>query len=406
VAAQDKFLPARRIAQITFGLTLALALAGSILVLSRGIEIPSSVSGPWAIWPVSAGVYSFLALLIISRHSGHTVGWLFFVAGFNMALTTLGFGIWDIDSQVPSSALLRLLSFFAELIWILALLIPPTLVLQFFPNGRLPSRRWRLIPLATVLSVCGLLAGLLPDYFELTGSEGFFELLGVVTSALFAVTVIGSLAAVVVRFIRSSGTERTQMKWLVFTSAVTIGAGIGLLLLLEEEHPLISFYFTALPIVLALSIGVAILRHRLFDIDIIIRRTLQYSVVTGILAAVYFGLVVTFQALFTAIGGRQTPIFIVISTLIIAALFNPLRTRVQEIIDLRFYRSRYDAEKALAQFAAASRDEVDLDRLTAALSDVVEETMQPEKIQVWLRLVDGQDRRAISRAWEGIHENI
>jgi hypothetical protein len=139
-----------------------------------------------------------------------------------------------------------------------------------------------------------------------------------------------------------------------------------------------------LPILLAITIGIAVLRYRLFDIDIIIRRTLQYALLTGILALIFFGLVIIFQGLFSAIGNQQSPIFIVISTLIIAGLFNPLRIRIQNYIDRRFFRKRYHAEQALAQFAAAARDEVDLDRLTTALLEVVEETMQPKTAGIWL----------------------
>jgi hypothetical protein len=122
----------------------------------------------------------------------------------------------------------------------------------------------------------------------------------------------------------------------------------------------------------------------MFDIDIIIRRTLQYAIVTGILALIYFGLVVILQGLFSAAGDQESPIFIVISTLVIAGLFNPLRIRIQNIIDRRFYRQKVHAEQALAQFTAAARDEVDLDKLSAALLEVVQETMQPDGVSLTL----------------------
>jgi hypothetical protein len=142
----------------------------------------------------------------------------------------------------------------------------------------------------------------------------------------------------------------------------------------------LSIFWFGLPIVL----GLAIFKYRLYDIDIIIQRTLQYSFLTGLLVLIYFGSVVLLQSLVDNITGEQSPMVIVISTLAIAALFNPLRMRTQDIIDRRFYRRKYDAERALAQFAAEARDEVDMEKLTTALMGVVEETLQPEDASLWL----------------------
>jgi hypothetical protein len=202
---------------------------------------------------------------------------------------------------------------------------------------------------------------------------------------LAAFSIFGSLFAVIFRFRKSRGVERLQMKWLVYT-AVT-GILISLAFIINGIDNLIfDIIFLSLPTLLAITIGIAILRYHLWDIDLIIRRTLQYTLLTGLLVLVYFGSVVVLQSLVENLTGSQSPVVIVISTLAIAALFNPLRIRVQDFIDRRFFRKKYDAEQALAQFAAVSRDEVDMQKLTDALLDVVEETLQPEQASLWLKI--------------------
>ena len=138
-------------------------------------------------------------------------------------------------------------------------------------------------------------------------------------------------------------------------------------------------------LITAICIGMAIFRYRLWDIDLIIRRTLQYSLLTALLATVYFGSIVLLQTIFGSVAGDQSPAVIVLSTLLIAALFTPLRRRVQALIDRRFYRKKYDAQRVLAAFAITARDETDLDSLTAEMQRVMQETMQPVGVNVWLR---------------------
>jgi asparagine N-glycosylation enzyme membrane subunit Stt3 len=200
---------------------------------------------------------------------------------------------------------------------------------------------------------------------------------------LTAVTV---LAGLMVRFRRRRGRERQQIKWLlagVALMTVLILAGLGISFGLGNTLGDVMVNAALLgPLV---GIGVALLRHQLYNIDVIIRRTLVYSVLTVLLALVYFGSVVLLQSLVATIEVEQSTSVIVFSTLAIAALFSPLRKRVQEVIDRRFYRRKYDAAQTLAAFAAMARDEVDLDALTAELLHVIDKTIQPSHVSLWIR---------------------
>jgi hypothetical protein len=209
-------------------------------------------------------------------------------------------------------------------------------------------------------------------------------------------TVLLIIPSIILRFRASRGLVRQQIKVFVWAFVVLVGLFVILLpffstndALLTNQYgiltPLLIFYeaifFPAAPFAV---VGYAILRHKLYDIDIIIRRTLQYGAITALLAMVYFGGVALFQSLFGVVTGEKSPLAVVISTLAIAALFTPLRKRVQVFVDRRFYRQKYDAERTLDQFSQTMRDEVDLDRMTVELVEAVEATMQPEHVGLWL----------------------
>jgi hypothetical protein len=335
-------------------------------------------------------------MLILTRQPRHMVGRLFLIVGFFAALGYLQF---DLKSALQAGFAHDLNTWVGHIVWVPMGLIPITLVLVYFPDGRLPSARWRVVPLLTILGIGGMVASyaFLPwepseiDYthnpLTIPGSERFFEMVLLLSPIPLALGLFGSLAAVVYRFRRARGVERVQMKWVVYTAVLAISPMV--LSINRWENPILILYFASLPTILAIAMGIAILRYRLFDIDLIIRRTLQYSLLTGLLALIYFGSVVVLQSLVENLTGAQSPVVIVISTLAIAALFNPLRIRIQDFIDRRFYRRKYDAEQALAQFAAEARDEVDMDELTTALMSVVEETLQPENASLWLKRPQG-----------------
>ncbi|MGD8750137.1 MAG: hypothetical protein PVG14_01875 [Anaerolineales bacterium] len=270
---------------------------------------------------------------------------------------------------------------------------PTITLLCIFPNGRfVPSwSKWLVIASIPL----GLVLALAPQERWFT----FSNLLNLVFITLFAVNVIAALYAQVYRYRHvSSPTEQAQTKWVVAGLLLWIIYNIltSYFYVIQQNIPpgqplpwwtplAGSTWWLSLNI-LPFSLTIAILRYRLWDIDVIIRKTMVYAALTSLLALVYFGSILLLQRIFSAISDQQSPIIIVLSTLTIAALFNPLHRRVQDFIDRRFYRRKYDAERALAQFAATARDEVELERLSGALLGVVEETMQPERASLWLKI--------------------
>jgi hypothetical protein len=256
-----------------------------------------------------------------------------------------------------------------------------------FPNGRCEPRwmRWLVLPLSLVYPCTTLIAFFAPQW------SGANLWLTVVWSML-------ALYAMIYRYRRvSNAIERQQTKWVLLGVSASLIVGLDYTITLalfpvsqpSPERILalilnISLYFVGY-IFFAASIGIAVLRYRLWDIDILIRRTLVYTALSVLLAITYFGLVIILQSIFTLFGGERSELINVISTLAIAALFFPLRRRIQDFIDQRFYRRKYDAIKTLADFAATARDETDLDELTARLVSVVDETVQPMAIRLFLK---------------------
>jgi hypothetical protein len=259
------------------------------------------------------------------------------------------------------------------------------LSLYLFPDGRFVPR-WTVF-LIILFSVLYIPFGL--GYRFNPEARGWL--------LLMALNLVAGIFAPIYRYIRVSGpVERQQSKWVAFGffgGLAVIGTWIVTAAFFPVTEPHLGrtyFLLVAFPLVaivgslFPVSVAIAILRYRLWDIDIIINRTLVYGLLTAVLAGIYFGSVAAMQQLLRGLAGQESPLAIVIATLLIAALFAPVRRRVQDFIDRRFYRRKYDAEKTLARFAVSVRDEVDLDQLTAALLEAVEETMQPEGVALWL----------------------
>ena len=265
------------------------------------------------------------------------------------------------------------------------------LMIFLFPDGRF-APRWSIYPalLAVVVIAIDLV---LPSTIKQAASASMLVLVTTLIGVIF-----GTVAQVQ-RYRRiSSRTQRQQTKWIMFGLLCMFSMMVAWMIF-AEIFPLppgrarLAFNFSMLvqSLVISLfplSVLVSIFRYRLWDIDVIIRRTLVYGALTLLLALVYFGSVTLLTSLFSSITGQQSALAIVVSTLLIAALFTPLRRRVQDWIDRRFFRKKYDAQQVLARFALTARDETDLDALTAELISVVQETMQPEHVSVWLKEIE------------------
>jgi hypothetical protein len=388
------------LAWLLAGLTLLL-LFGSLIfaLLSRSAAIPVDLAGQARIvWLLGFAAAPIVGALIATRQPNNPYGWLWLV--FSLAFGGVSefaegyiiYARYVAPDQMPLTGLMILLATYGFLLGMA--LIP--FILLLFPTGRLLSKRWRIV--AWVTAIGGLMslitAWAVPGENPVVLVENPFSPGGIIGDIAFILFDVGvlllfsmfilSAMSLLIRFRRSEGAERQQIKWFAFAAAIWVIAQIQQLF---WEFPGIwdSVEEAITLALLPISVGVAILRYRLYDIDIIIRRTLVYALLTAILALVYFGSVVALQRVFIAFTGDQSAVVVVLSTLLIAALFNPLRGRVQGTIDRRFYRLKYDAEHTLATFAATARNEVELDALAAELLRVVEDTMQPEHISLWLK---------------------
>jgi hypothetical protein len=394
-----------RLAWSVCALTL-LVLAASLILILLGWSAPLPQGAtPWRDRVIALiGIIGapILGGLIASRRPRNPYGWVWLGFGLGLALARLESSISAYARVVGSGTLVAPLDV-AHVLSLgnqVSLILAPFLLL-LFPTGRLPSRRWR--PVAWISALSGATIMLLVLLFgspdKVGGAVSF-----ITAGAVFIVfaTIALSALSLLVRYRRASGVERQQLKWVAFGAVLAastlmaqqlfwLGAILNVYLLGGElstsNHSLENLREAVTNVCFYAGVGIAILRYRLYDIDIIINRTLVYGSLTVSLALVYFGGVVTTQTLFRAVTGqdRLPQLAVVISTLAIAALFNPLRRRIQNVIDRRFYRRKYDAAKTLESFSTKLRDETDLDELSGDLVRVVRDTVQPEHVSLWLR---------------------
>jgi hypothetical protein len=417
---------------------MCVALLGLALLLDflTGEVMPAGVPGerPGPAFAVLTGLLSLafpaIGALIASRLPTNPIGWIF--CGMGLLYTAGRFtGAYADYALVENSAFPGgdYVAWFSSCLWFATLTLGVFLIL-FFPHGHLLSRWWQIVAWAAIFgaTLATLGTAFMPDYLIVThpyvenpfkvmrviGRFTTYELFG--TSRFVGMTLLlaSSLAALIspiLRLHRTRGIERQQIKWFLF-AAVPLSALLGLMELellivnLNYDFGLTFDFlfnngtsifpswqaFKTVQVVAVLSLlftpiltYIAILRYRLYEIDIIINRTLVYASLTATLLILYFGLIVVLQRVFVLLTGQRSTLAVVASTLLIAALFNPWRYRIQSFIDRRFYRRKYDARKALEAFSAQLRNETDLEALRGDLVGVVRETMQPAHVSLWLR---------------------
>jgi hypothetical protein len=386
---------ARVVAWSVFVLFLALCALTLGLVAFRD----AGVNDEWLV--VLTIGYATVGALVASRHPRNAVGWLLLAVALTFAVQ----GAVDAYVAGPPGPGVTAAAWVADWIWYAWLYLAVVFLPLVFPTGRLVSPRWRPVAwlgaAALGLSICGTAfldrpLDMRPQRPNPLGASGVLgtvvEVTGPLSAALGALAFVLAAASLVLRMRRARGRERQQLKWFAYVGSVAVGglvvasfAEVGG----EDSGQWVyvlgaTGWFTALLTIvigMPVAVGFAILRHRLYDVDVVIRRTLVYGALTATLAAGYLGCVLLAQLVMSPGSGLA----VAASTLVVAALFRPALARIQAVVDRRFYRRRYDARQTLESFGTRLRDEVDLDALGAELRGVVGETMQPAHVSLWIR---------------------
>jgi hypothetical protein len=391
---------AARLPWVMLGLIVALVGAAQVLSVGAGSGVDA--------FALASFSFPVVGALIASRQPRNALGWILLAVGVGLALGAMleiytWYGLEVHPGSLPRPDVALALS---EPMWVPFIGLMGTFLILLFPDGRLPSPRWKpwawLCVIAMVLSFIGILVqpgsfaeSGYPEVRNPLGIEGMRPFIGFALLAipLIPISIVGCAVGMIRRFRSSRGQERLQLKWLAAAAGVVAATYLVLMALslpglVGREPPAwvevadnIGIYaFVLLP----LAVAVAIFRYRLYDIDLIINRTLVYGALTAALSVAYLFTVTVLQGLFRPFAGRSD-LAVAGSTLVVAALFRPGRARTQAFIDRRFYRRKYDAARTLERFSARLRDEVELDALTTELLELVGDVMQPMHVSLWLK---------------------
>jgi hypothetical protein len=381
----------------TCALSLALT-ALTVLLIVLLLRSDTAIYYYWLETSMVAVGYSTVGAIVASRLPESPIGWLFCAIGliFGVSHFSAEYAAYALHAPSRSLPAGGAFAWLTSWVWVFGLGLIVFLDL-LFPTGRLPSARWRWFArfTAIVLLPAAILTALSPGLILSStlinplGIEGLPNISKAIEAFMYALVVVG--ASSMLARLRYAGTiERQQIKWFAYATAVAISGVI----LKNTVYPAVGVMWvwwvglvlTTVGVVSSpVAMGIAIFRYRLYQIDLIINRTLVYGSLTAVLAAVYLGGVVLLQYAFRALTGEGSQLAVVASTLIIAGLFIPLRRRIQGFIDRRFYRRKYDARKTLEAFSAKLRNQTDLEALSEDLVGVVGETMQPAHVSLWLK---------------------
>ena len=391
---------------------LSVALTAlSLLLLALSISHPDvHIFEHWLDSTLAAIAFSTVGSVIAPRTPSYNpIGWLFCVVGLLFAVThiTAEYAIYTLlaspGSPLPGG---EAAAWLESWLWV-PQLGSVALVVLLFPDGRLPSRGWRWFAwLSGLLVLTGaLLSAFAPGLTIALGpinnplgveslpNEAYKNVERVMNALVFVAVI-----SLFIRLRRARELERQQIKWVVYATVLLISGGILTYPVSEVIGSVWLKWISFVPFIVGvvaipISMGIAVMRYRLYDIDTLINRTLVYGALTATLVALYFGGIIVLQRLFVLLTGEKSTVAVVASTLLIAALFTPLRLRIQSFIDRRFYRNKYDARKTLEAFSAQLRNETDLEALRDDLVGVVRETMQPAHVSLWLRTDTASQRQ-------------